>query len=136
MAALLNWMIWLPLIGAAVCLVVPDQRAAKWVALMTSVLVFVMNIVLAAAYAHLGWTGVHFETAVSWISSINVQYRVAVDGLSLPLLLLTTGLSVLVVAASWSITKLPSFHGAVSAALDRNVGRLLCHRPVPVLCLL
>ncbi len=105
MSALLNWMIWLPMVGAAICLIVPDQRSAKWVALVTSIVVFVFNLVLTAAYANLGWSGVQFETAIPWISALNVEYRVAVDGLSLPLLLLTTGLSILVVAASWSISK-------------------------------
>ena len=102
MTTLLNTMIFLPLIGALMCLVVPSKQAAKAVALGTSLVVFAMSLVLLGSYDFEA-KGVQFESAVSWIKAINVEYRTGIDGLSLPLVLLTTALSVLIVAASWSI---------------------------------
>jgi NADH-quinone oxidoreductase subunit M len=104
MAALLNTMVFFPLLGALICLIVPTRQAAKAVALGTSMIVFAMSIVLLASY-NFSEGGVQFETAVSWIGAINVEYRTGVDGLSLPLVLLSTALSVLVVAAAWTIDK-------------------------------
>ena len=105
METLLNWMIFVPLIGGLLCLLVPAAKHAKVVALVTSIVTFVMSLVLAKAYYGHGYEGVQFETAVGWIESIQVYYRTGIDGLSLPLVLLTTGLSVLVVLAAWPIEK-------------------------------
>ncbi|MCC7147564.1 MAG: NADH-quinone oxidoreductase subunit M [Phycisphaeraceae bacterium] len=105
MAALLNWMIFLPLIGGVLCLAVASRQAARQVALWTSIATFVLSVILAAGYYGQGYAGVQFVTQLRWIDSINVEYRTGVDGLSLPLVLLTTALSVLVVIASWDIQK-------------------------------
>ncbi|MBI1337394.1 MAG: NADH-quinone oxidoreductase subunit M [Phycisphaera sp.] len=105
MPTLLNLMIFTPLIGALLCLVAPSKQAAKSIALVVSVVTLAMSLVLAAQYDyHAG--GVQFESAMMWIKGINVEYRTGMDGLSLPLIVLTTALSVLVVAASWNIEKM------------------------------
>ncbi len=104
MNAIVNLMIFLPLIGGVACLVVPTKQAAKQTAMIFSVLVLILSAIVAANFDYSAG-GVQFETAVGWIDSINVEFRTGVDGLSLPLILLTTALSVLVVMASWRIEK-------------------------------
>ena len=106
MKFLLNLMIFLPAIGAIVCLAVPTSQRARWVALGTCIITTVMSLILTVGYI----TGPEnqtllFETKVSWISVINVNYTTGLDGLSLPLVVLTTVLSVLIVIASWKIEK-------------------------------
>ena len=105
MESLINLMIFAPTIGALLCLIVPGAQQAKVVALATSVVTLILSLVIAKAYYGLGCDGVQFETAVVWIESINVYFRTGVDGLSLPLVLLSTGLSVLVVLSAWTIEK-------------------------------
>ncbi len=105
MQSVINWMIFLPLIGGLVCLAVPSRQAARQTALVASILTFLLSVVVAVAYYTQNFEGVAFVTAVSWIDAINVEYRTGIDGLSLPLVLLTTALSVLVVIASWKIEK-------------------------------
>ena len=75
------------------------------IALAASLVTLGLSICIAYAYYGAGLDGVQFETACQWIGAINADYRVGVDGLSLPLVLLTTALSVLVVLASWPIEK-------------------------------
>jgi len=104
-AALLNWMIFVPTIGAAVCLLLPSGEQAKKTALGTAVVTLLINIYLAVQYYHADFSGVAFESEVLWIGGINAFYRTGVDGLSMPLVLLTSALSVLVVMASWKIEK-------------------------------
>jgi len=104
MASLLNIMIFLPAVMGIVCLFVPTARQAKLTALAASVLTMLLSIVLTIGY-DFGAGGVQYVTAVQWIDGINVWYATGVDGLSLPLVLLTTMLSVLVVLASFSIEK-------------------------------
>jgi NADH-quinone oxidoreductase subunit M len=104
MPLLLNLMLFTPALGAILCLC-GSKQGAKWTALATSLITLGMSIVIATEYYTTGASGVKFVTTESWISSLNVNYKIGVDGLSLPLILLTTGLSVLVVLASFSIER-------------------------------
>ncbi len=97
-------MIFFPTFGALACLLAPGKHQARQIALGTSIITMLLSFIVAAGYDYAAG-GIQFETAVSWIASINVFYRTGVDGLSLPLVLLTTTLSVLIVIASWSIEK-------------------------------
>lgn len=105
MALLVNVLIFFPVLGALAVLLTPGPRSARWTALVVSLVTLALSLIVTVGYAQMGWTGVAFETALPWIRAIDVHYRVAVDGLSLPLVLLTTGLSVLVIVASWSIER-------------------------------
>jgi len=104
MALLLNLMLLLPAAGGVLCLINPAKEQARWIALMTSILTALLSVILLAGFDR-AEAGPQFVTALNWIPGINAQYRVGVDGLSLPLVLLTTGLSILIVLASWSIQK-------------------------------
>src|SRR5205807_1626697 len=42
---------------------------------------------------------------IPWIKAFNIEYYLGLDGISLPLILLTTGLSFLAIIASWNIEK-------------------------------
>jgi len=99
----INLIIWLPAAAAILCLMGTDRRA-KDITLWTSIIVFVMTMVITANFNRED-SGAQFTTSVSWISALNVNYTVGVDGLNLPLVVLTAGLSILVVLASFSITK-------------------------------
>lgn len=107
MKFILNLMIFLPSIGALACLFAPTKDAARKTALGICVAAFAMSLILLTGFfgSEANEAGVWFESSTSWISSINVFYRTGLDGLSLPLVLLTTALSILVVLASWSIDK-------------------------------
>ncbi len=103
---LLNWMIFTPAIGAGLCLLPGiSKQAARKIALVASLITFGLSAQIATAYYAAGLDGVQFETSIEWIAAINAYYRVGVDGLSLPLVLLTTSLSILIVLASWKIEK-------------------------------
>jgi NADH-quinone oxidoreductase subunit M len=107
MKLLLNLIIFLPAVAAIACLLTTTRQAARYVALGTSIVVLVMTLLVTASYyqGDSGIGAVAFETQTSWIESINVDYRVGVDGLNLPLVVLTAALSVLVILASWRIEK-------------------------------
>lgn len=98
-----NLIIWLPAAAAILCLLGDDERA-KRVTLWASVIVLVMTLIVTANFSGSD-SGAQFQTSVTWISALNVNYTVGVDGLNLPLVVLTAALSVLVVLASFSIEK-------------------------------
>ena len=124
MKFILNLMIFLPCVGAVACLMAPTKKQAKLTALYTSIATFVLSLLLLCGF--LGSSpdaeGIHFQTAVSWIEGINVYYRTGVDGVSLPLVLLTTSLSILIVLASQNIEK--STHAYMALYLFLLTGML------------
>ncbi len=99
---LLSLLIWLPIAGGVVVLAAGEKRlaAGRWIALASAVATFALSISL---YSHFdGATAVmQFTESYSWISSINANYHLGVDGISMPLILLTTFMTVLVLIASW-----------------------------------
>ena len=102
---LLSILIWLPIIGGVGVLFFskPEQAStARWVSLGISLLVLALSIPL--------WTGFDTTTAAmqfvekaEWITRFNVHYHLGVDGIAMPLILLTTLLTLIVVIAGWEV---------------------------------
>ncbi len=107
MNLLLALMIFLPSIAALLLLspLIPTKQQAKQLALATTIATFGINLIVLFFGFDFKKEGAQLELAIPWIDSINVFFRTGVDGLSMPLVLLTTGLSILVVWASFNIEK-------------------------------
>ena len=88
---------------AAVVLIwlVPDPRKARWIALITT-LMDMLLIILMLINFDTSATGYQFVEQASWIPSLNVQYLVGVDGISVLFLFFTTLLFTGVILASWN----------------------------------
>lgn len=86
---LLNVIVFLPLVGAAAILFLPRQSRAvlTWFTLGTLLLDFVISLRLLATPMTNGW---HHQYISDWLPSFGIRYHVAVDGISLWLVLLTT----------------------------------------------
>jgi NADH-quinone oxidoreductase subunit M len=101
---ILSLITYLPLLGAVIiALFLPrdDQRAPKVVATITTVLTFVLSLVMLSHFQ--GDTHkLQLVEYADWIPSLGVAYFFGVDGLSILLVLLTTLLSVIVVVCSYS----------------------------------
>ena len=79
-----------PLLAAGLLAVLPlTDRAARWTWVAVAVTDLALLVALAVAYRTPTGGGLAFERQVAWIPSAGVGYHVGVDGLSLPLLLLT-----------------------------------------------
>jgi len=123
MPYLLTILILLPFAGALALVLygfAPQRREQhyRWIALVTTVATFVVSLLLLRG---LGGTGAEFrfEESVNWIGSIGARYHVAVDGVSLWLVLLTTLLMPIAVLSSWtSISKRPLAYFAFLLILE------------------
>lgn len=106
MEAVLTWMTFLPLAGAAVVLCLPARNAAliRRVALVSTLPTFGLAVWLFGAFDRTT-TGFQFVDRVSWIASYDIEYFVGVDGISITMVLLTALLCPLCVLASWGIDK-------------------------------
>jgi NADH-quinone oxidoreductase subunit M len=68
-----------------------------------------------------GQGGMQLVQDVTWIAQFNVHYKVGIDGLSLPLILLTTFITPLAVIASWKIDKMRRGYFALLLFLEAAI---------------
>jgi NADH-quinone oxidoreductase subunit M len=98
---LLSWLIWLPIVGGFVVLALGHRvTLAKWVSLAVSALTLLLSIPLWSWFKT-STAEMQFVERSPWISTIHSEFYVGVDGISMPLILLTTFTTVLIVIASW-----------------------------------
>jgi NADH-quinone oxidoreductase subunit M len=99
---LLTAALFAPLAGAVLVAAVPAARAnlARWVALLASLVALGLAVALAARF-RAGEAGFQLGAVADWVPSFGVTYRVGVDGVSLPLVLLTAVLTPLAIVGSW-----------------------------------
>jgi NADH-quinone oxidoreductase subunit M len=100
---LLDFVLFLPLLGFLLLLFTPRSNpdAARWTALGLSLVVFVASLGLIGPYWYASPSGYTFTNDTQWISYPPIRYHVALDGLSLWLVLLTTLLTPIAVLVSW-----------------------------------
>ena len=103
---LLSLLIWTPIFGGIWVLLSGSRNAAtaRVVALVASVLTFLISIPL---YTQFDLTTHHmqFVEKKPWIPVFNIDYYLGVDGIAMPLVLLTTFTTVLVIIAGWDTIK-------------------------------
>ena len=98
---LLEILIWVPIVGGFLILGLGDRpAAARWVSLGVSIVTFAFSIPLWSWFKT-GTAEMQFAEAGTWIPAIHSNFHIGVDGISMPLILLTTFTTVLIVIASW-----------------------------------
>jgi NADH-quinone oxidoreductase subunit M len=104
-AKLLTILILLPVVGAIAVIghqaFWKQEGQLKWVTLVFTLLNFLISLAMLSGDAVKSASGFFFEQNVPWISAINTNYHVGVDGLSLWLVLLTTLIMPISVLAAW-----------------------------------
>lgn len=104
---LLSVVIWLPIIaGIAVLATGGDRKAgaARWIALAGSVAGFVVALPLYLQF-DLNSVDMQFVERAPWVERFNVYYHLGIDGIALPLILLNSFTTPLVVIAGWEVIK-------------------------------
>jgi NADH-quinone oxidoreductase subunit M len=101
---ILSVLIWLPVLGGAIMLALGDRSAAlgRWVALLTTAATFGISTLLWV-YFDTSTPLMQFTEQHDWIPSLHSSYSLGVDGIAMPLILLTTFITPLVVIASWTV---------------------------------
>ena len=101
---ILSVLLWLPIVSGLIVLIAGRiaPTSVRWLALLFSLVIFAISVPL--------WTQFDTSTAAMqfvenhvWISTFNIHYALGVDGIAMPLILLTTFMTVLVVIAGWEV---------------------------------
>ena len=105
----LSLLIWLPLLGAVMIFALRGPEAAiarnaRWIALWTSLIVFILGIVMLIGF-NPNDPGFQLTENAAWLPEFHVAYRLGVDGISLFFVGLTALLTPIVIIASWSETR-------------------------------
>ena len=104
---LLSAIIFLPAVGALALALLFDNKAVEAIrmfSLGTTVVTFGLTLMLWSQFEY-GTGAIQMNVVADWIPTWNIYYRLGVDGISLPLVILTSLVSMLSCVASWSINK-------------------------------
>jgi NADH-quinone oxidoreductase subunit M len=114
---------FLPLAGATLALVSGSDRVARWIALMTTVATLAVSAPLYW-YFDKSSSALQFVESAVWVPSLNINYGMGVDGISLPFIFLASLLSILCIGASWTAvqTRVREFHAALLVVETAMIG--------------
>ena len=99
----LSLTVFLPLVGVGILLLIPkaQERIVKFVALAFALASFGASVALLILFEFGHAEAFQFGTDLSWIPAIGSNYHIGIDGISLPLLVLSTFITMLSVVYSW-----------------------------------
>lgn len=99
---LLSLLIWLPILGGCLVLLLgaDNPSRARWVALMTALVCVGFCVPLYTQFDTTTYQ-MQFREFIPWIPAYGVNYDLGVDGLSMPMVILTTITTLIVIFASW-----------------------------------
>src|SRR3989339_562727 len=93
---LLSAVVFLPLIGGAILIFLPERRHIlhKTVIIMVSLLTFILSLLLLAGFDYsaggvLSEAKMQYTERMEWITAFHIDYYIGIDGLNLPFVLLT-----------------------------------------------
>lgn len=108
---ILSLTIWIPIIGGVLVLGSGDRApgVTKTTALLTAIVTFMVSIPLYTGF-DATTADMQFVETAAWIPVFDIQYYLGIDGISMPLILLTTFMTILVIIAGWDVIKFKPSH--------------------------
>ena len=131
---LLSILIWLPIFGGLALLVIGDDGNAgsakagmmRVSALLVTLVTFIFSTALYSGFDNAA-LAMQFVERAEWVNAINAFYYLGVDGISAPLILLTTFITPLVIVAGWdSIKSRPAQYFAAFLILEGLMIGVFC----------
>jgi len=119
---LLSLVIWLPILAGIAITVLGDARS-RALALGTAALTFLLSLPLYFGFDR-DTAAMQFTEQATWLPGLGIEYALGIDGISMPLIVLTTLINVIVVVSAWEvITDRPAMYlGAFQIMTGLMVG--------------
>jgi NADH-quinone oxidoreductase subunit M len=104
MHGLLSILIWLPIAAGVLILLLGDRNivAGRWLALVASLATLALSVPLWTHF-NTSTAALQFREMLPWIPRFHADYALGVDGISMPLVVLTAFMTVPVVIAGWTV---------------------------------
>ena len=93
-------MIWTPIAAGFASLLLRNPDVVRRWALVTSMFVLALSLAAAAGFDPAG--GYQWQYQAPWVPTFNIHYHLGVDGLSLPLVVLTAFIGMLAILTGWN----------------------------------
>ena len=99
---LLSVLVWLPIAAGVLVLLLGDRRIqmARWIALLATIATLLIALPVVAHFDG-GAAAFQFIEKLPWIARFGAFYHLGVDGISLPLIVLTAFMTIPVIVAAW-----------------------------------
>lgn len=105
LAHILSFAIWTPIMAGILVLATANAKtpnATRWLSLIGSVIAFLVTLPLYTEF-NFANGGFQFQEGFSWIPAFNINYHLGVDGIAVPLILLTSFTTIIVIIAAWEV---------------------------------
>jgi len=101
---ILSVLVWLPIAAGLALLMIGDRNAGlgRWLGAAAALATFAASIVLWRDFDR-GIAVMQFVEREPWIGAFNAWYHLGVDGISMPLIVLTAFITPLVIIAGWTV---------------------------------
>ncbi|MEP1741561.1 MAG: NADH-quinone oxidoreductase subunit M [Kangiellaceae bacterium] len=109
---ILSLLIWVPIAGAGLIIFATGQKnpqATQWLALLTAAATFALSLVALNGFDYSRFY-IQLIEDKAWIETLDIRYSLGVDGISLPLIVLTSLMTLVVIISSWNNIKLRASH--------------------------
>lgn len=122
MNGLLNWILWLPIIGMIGVLLVPKGKdnLIRIVSLVATGITLLLTIVLYMKF-DTSMAGMQFVVKVPWIEQFHINYSLGIDGITMPMTFLNGLLFFLCILSSWTVEKSVKGYFALLLMLQSTV---------------
>lgn len=102
---LLSLTIWTPIVfGLITLLFNKNDCLARYVALVGSIIALIFSVVVFVDF-NPALTTMQFAEMLPWVPSLNINYHLGVDGISMPFVMLNNFITVLVILAGFKVIK-------------------------------
>lgn len=111
----LTTLVLLPILALLPIPVLPDRngQTLRWYALGIGFIEFALTLYTFARFYDLEATGLQLVENYSWVPQIGLSWSLAVDGLAMPLVILSSLVTTLAILASWNVTRKPRLYFAL-----------------------
>jgi NAD(P)H-quinone oxidoreductase subunit 4 len=124
---MLSALLWLPALGAAIVGFLPGNingMRLRSIASAFAAAIFIVNIWLLTQFDTTN-SGLQFQEYLPWIPQLGLSYNLGIDGLSLPLLVLSALLTLLVIYGTGEKMERPQLYYALILLINAGVAGAL-----------
>lgn len=137
MNGILNWILWMPVIGMLAVIVTPKakENVIRLVTLVATSITLVLSVIL---YLNFDTTtpDMQFVVKVPWIAQFHINYFLGIDGITMLMTFLNALLFFICTLSSWTVEKNLKAYFALLLMLQSTVFGVFFSRFLPLLCLL
>jgi NADH-quinone oxidoreductase subunit M len=121
-SGILNWILWLPMIGMLGVILTPSskQNVVRLVTLVTTSITLILSVLLYLKFENSN-PGMQFVVKMPWIEQFHINYHLGIDGITMLMTFLNALLFFICTLSSWTVEKNVKAYFALLLMLQSTV---------------